>query len=188
MQIILCRRRRSASGKRAIDQAKRRRIMKASGSARCRDWPEPIGLDLRTSGLGGASEETRDCPGHPTSHASQMVLAFQGPGGIPRKGGRKEDGSTEASVDRVVESLHPNCHSGLAPAARPPICYSMEPFPETSPEANLQRQPSRAVKVRRRGRRGRMGNAVRVRRDVLLLQRGGKPVLIDKGTGSSFLQ
>ena len=170
MQIILCRRRRSASGKRAIDQAKRRRIMKASGSTRCRDWP---GLDLRTSGLGGASEETRDCPGHPTSHASQMVLAFQGPGGIPRKGVGKEDGSTEASVDRVVESLHPNCHSGLAPAARPPICHSVEPFPETSPEANLQGQPGRAIQARSRGRRGRMGNAVRVRSNVLLLQRRG---------------
>src|SRR5437867_5979692 len=188
MQIILCSRRRSASGKRAIDQAKRRRIMKASGSTRCRDRPEPIGLDLRTSELGGASEETRDCPGHPTSHASQMVSALQGSGGIPRKGVGKENGSTKTNVDRVVESLHPNGHSGLAPVTRPPICYSMEPFPETSPEANLQGQPGRAVEVRSRGRRGRMGNAVRVRRDVLLLQRGGKPVLIDKGTGSSLLQ
>ena len=173
MQIILCRRRRSASGKRAIGQAKRRRIMKASGSTRFRDRPELIGLGLQTSGLGGASEETRNCPGHPTSHTSQMVSTFQGSGGIPRKGVGKEDGSTEASVDRVVESLHPNCHSGLAPAARPPICHSVEPFPETSPEANLQGQPGRAIQARSRGRRGRMGNAVRVRSNVLLLQRRG---------------
>ena len=173
MQIILCNRRRSASGKRAIDQAKRRRKMKASGSTRCRDRPELIGLGLQTSGPGGASEETRNCPGHPASHASQMVSAFQGSGGIPRKGVGKEDGSTEASVDRVVESLHPNGHSGLAPATGPPIGHSVEPFPETSPEANPHGQPGRAVEVRRRSRCGREGNVVRVRRDVLLLQRGG---------------
>src|SRR3989442_14825140 len=113
-----------------------------------------------------------------------MVSALQGSGGVPRKGVGKENGSTKASVDRVVESLHPDGHSGLAPATRPPICHSVEPFPETSPEANLQRQPGRPVPVRSRGRPGRVRNAVRGRGDVLLLQRGGKPALIYKGTGS----
>src|SRR2546422_8972507 len=117
-----------------------------------------------------------------------MVSAFQGSGGIPREGVGKEDGSTEASVDRVVESLHPNGHSGLAPATGPPIGHSVEPSPETSPEANPQRQPGRAVEARSRGRRGREGNVVRVRRDVLLLQGGGEPGLIVKGTGARCLQ
>src|SRR5437879_11694844 len=104
MQIILCSRRRSASGKRAIGQAKRRRI-EGFGSTRCRDRPELIGLGLQTSGPGGASEETRNCPGHPASHASQMVSAFQGSGGITREGVGKEAGSTEACVGRVREYL-----------------------------------------------------------------------------------